>query len=64
MMRIGVGARMIRKIRLLKYFDIIKRDVNNKLQKLFKKTNYYNAYIYRDCYKISKLIYLKSLIHN
>ena len=48
MMRIGVGAGMIRENKIDKNTcDIIKRDINNKLQKLFKKQNYYNAYIYR-----------------
>ena len=48
MMRIGVGASMIRENKVDKNTcDIIKRDINNKLQKLFKKQNYYNAYIYR-----------------
>ena len=48
MMKIGVGARMIRENKIDRNTcDIIKRDINNKLQKLFKKQNYYNAYIYR-----------------
>ena len=48
MMRIGVGARMIRENKVNKNIcDIIKKDINNKLQKLFKNQNYYNAYIYR-----------------
>ena len=48
MMRIGVGAGMIRENKIDRNTcDIIKRDINNKLQKLFKKQNYYNAHIYR-----------------
>ena len=48
MMNIGVGASMIRENKIDRNtFDIIKRDINNKLQKLFKNQNYYNAYIYR-----------------
>ncbi|GIS23530.1 MAG: methyltransferase [Alphaproteobacteria bacterium] len=48
MMKIGVGARMIRENKIDRNTcDIIKRDINNKLQKLFKNQNYYNAYIYR-----------------
>ena len=48
MMRIGVGAGMIRENKINKNTcDIIKRDINKKLQKLFKKQDYYNAYIYR-----------------
>ena len=48
MMKIGVGARMIRENKIdSNTFDIIKRDINNKLQRLFKNQNYYNAYIYR-----------------
>ena len=47
-MRIGVGAGMIRENKIDKNtYDIIKRDINKKLQKLFKKQDYYNAYIYR-----------------
>ena len=48
LMRIGVGAAMIRENKIDRNTcDIIKRDINNKLQQLFKKQNYYNAYIYR-----------------
>ena len=48
MMRIGVGASMIRENNIDRNTcDIIKKDINNKLQKLYKKQNYYNAYIYR-----------------
>ena len=48
MMRIGVGASMIRENRVDRNTcDIIKRDINIKLHKLFKNQNYYNAYIYR-----------------
>ena len=48
MMKIGVGARMIRENKIDRNTcEIIKRDINNKLQKLFKNQNYYNAYIYR-----------------
>ena len=48
MMKIGVGARMIRENKVDRNTcNMIKRDINNKLQKLFKKQNYYNAYIYR-----------------
>ena len=48
MMRIGVGAAMIRENKIDRNTcDIIKRDIKNKLQKLFKKQNYYNAHIYR-----------------
>ena len=48
LMRIGVGAAMIRENKIDRNTcDIIKRDINNKLQQLFKKKNYYNAYIYR-----------------
>ncbi len=48
MMKIGVGAKMIRENKIDKNTcDIIKRDIKNKLQKLFKNQNYYNAYIYR-----------------
>ena len=48
MMRIGVGAGMIRENKIDKNTcDIIKKDINNKLQKLFIKQNFYNAYIYR-----------------
>ena len=48
MMKIGVGASMIRENKIDRNTcDIIKRDINNKLQKLFKNQNYYNAYIYR-----------------
>ena len=48
MMRIGVGAGMIRENKINKNTcDIIKRNINKKLQKLFKKQDYYNAYIYR-----------------
>ena len=48
MMNIGVGARMIRESKIDRNTcDIIKRDIKNKLQKLFKKQNYYNAHIYR-----------------
>ena len=48
MMKIGVGARMIRENKIDKNTcDIIRRDIYNKLQKLFKKQDYYNAYIYR-----------------
>ena len=48
MMRIGVGAGMIRENKIDKNTcDIIKRNINKKLQKLFKKQDYYNAYIYR-----------------
>ena len=48
MMKIGVGALMIRENKVDKNTcNMIKRDINNKLQKLFKKQNYYNAYIYR-----------------
>ena len=48
MIRIGVGASMIRENKVDKNTcDIIKRDIKNKLQKLLKKQNYYNAYIYR-----------------
>ncbi len=48
MMKIGVGAGMIRENKIDRNTcDIIKRDINNKLQKLFKNQNYYNAYIYR-----------------
>ena len=48
MMRIGVGASMIRENKIDRNTcDIIKKDINYKLQKLFKKQNYYNAYIYR-----------------
>ena len=47
-MRIGVGAAMIRENKIDRdTCEIIKRDIYNKLQKLFKKQNYYNAYIYR-----------------
>ena len=47
-MRIGVGASMIRENKVDKNTcNIIKRDINNKLQTLFKKQNYYKAYIYR-----------------
>ena len=47
MMKIGVGASMIRENKIdSNTFDIIKRDINNKLQRLFKNQNYYNAYIY------------------
>ena len=48
MMNIGVGASMIRENKIDRNTcDIIKRDINNKLQKLYKNQNYYNAYIYR-----------------
>ena len=48
MMNIGVGAKMIRENKIDRNtYDIIKRDINNKLQELFKRQNYYNAYIYR-----------------
>jgi len=48
LMRIGVGAAMIRENKIDRNTcDIIKKDINNKLQKLFKKQNCYNAYIYR-----------------
>ena len=48
MMRIGVGASMIRENRVDRNTcDLIKKDINNKLYKLFKNQNYYNAYIYR-----------------
>ena len=48
MMQIGVGAAMIRENKIDRNTcDIIKRDINNKLQKLFKKQNYYKACIYR-----------------
>ena len=48
MMKIGVGASMIRERKIDRNTcDIIKRDINSKLQKLFKNQNYYNAYIYR-----------------
>ena len=48
MMKIGVGAHMIRENKVDRNTcNMIKRDINNKLQKLFKKQNYYNAYIYR-----------------
>ena len=48
MMRIGVGASMMRENKIDRNTcDIIKKDINYKLQKLFKKQNYYNAYIYR-----------------
>lgn len=48
MMKIGVGARMIRENKVDRNTcNMIKRDINNKLQKLLKKQNYYNAYIYR-----------------
>ena len=48
MMKIGVGASMIRENKIdSNTVDIIKRDINNKLQKLFNNQNYYNAYIYR-----------------
>ncbi|MDA9708875.1 class I SAM-dependent methyltransferase [Alphaproteobacteria bacterium] len=48
MMKIGVGARMIRESKIDRNTcDVIKRDISNKLQKLFKNQNYYNAHIYR-----------------
>ena len=48
MMRIGIGAQMIRENKIDRNAcDIIKGDINNKLQKLFIKQNFYNAYIYR-----------------
>lgn len=48
MMKIGVGARMIKENKVDRNTcNMIKRDINNKLQKLLKKQNYYNAYIYR-----------------
>ena len=48
MMSIGVGASMMRENKIDRNTcDIIKKDINYKLQKLFKKQNYYNAYIYR-----------------
>ena len=48
MMRIGIGAQMIRENKIDRNTcDIIKRDINNKLQKLFIKQNFYNAHIYR-----------------
>ncbi len=48
MMKIGVGASMIREHKIdNNTLDIIKRDISNKLQKLFKNQNHYNAYIYR-----------------
>ena len=48
MMRIGIGAQMIKENKIDRNAcDIIKCDINNKLQKLFIKQNFYNAYIYR-----------------
>lgn len=48
MMKMGVGARMIKENKVDRNTcNMIKRDINNKLQKLLKKQNYYNAYIYR-----------------
>ena len=48
MMRIGIGAQMIRENKIDRNTcDIIKKDIKNKLQKLFIKQNFYNAYIYR-----------------
>ena len=48
MIKIGVGARMIKANKIDQNICyIIRGDINNKLQKLFKNQNYYNAYIYR-----------------
>ena len=47
MMNIGVGARMIRENKINKNTcNIIREDINMNLNELFKKQNYYNAYIY------------------
>ena len=47
MMNIGVGARMIRENKLnKKTCNIIREDINISLKRLFKKQNYYNAYIH------------------
>jgi ubiquinone/menaquinone biosynthesis C-methylase UbiE len=46
MMNIGVGARMIRENKFnKKTCNIIREDIYTNLNKLFKKQNYYNAFI-------------------
>ena len=46
MMNIGVGARMVRENKINKNTsNIIREDISMNLNELFKKQNYYNAYI-------------------
>ena len=47
MMNLGIGAQMIRENNInKKTYDIIKEDIRNKLRKIYKEQNYYNASIY------------------
>ena len=47
MMSIGIGAQMIRENNInKKTYDIIRKDIRDKLTKIYNEQNYYNARIY------------------
>ena len=47
MMSLGIGAQMLRENNInKKTYDIIRKDIRNKLRKVYNEQNYYNASIY------------------